>query len=79
MSPAFDLEAPTSVLVTPTGRRQQPLQYLFKLPLQQLELVGLVLHRRELLSDQCQEARPQARTSALESRGQCLDLAERQP
>jgi hypothetical protein len=37
--------------VTPTGRRQQPLQYLFKLPLQQLELTGLVLHRHELLSD----------------------------
>jgi len=26
-------------------------QYLFKLLLEQLELVGLVLHRRELLSD----------------------------
>jgi len=51
MSPAFDLEAPTSIRVTPTGRRQQSLQYPFKLLPQQLELIGLVLHRRELLSD----------------------------
>jgi hypothetical protein len=33
------------------GRRQEPAQHLFKLLLQQLELTGLVLHRRELLSD----------------------------
>jgi hypothetical protein len=37
--------------VTPTGRRQQPVQYLFKLLVQQLELIGLVLHRQELLSN----------------------------
>jgi hypothetical protein len=48
---AFDLEAPTSILLTRSGRRQQPAQYLFELLLQQLELIGLVLHRQELLSD----------------------------
>jgi hypothetical protein len=37
--------------LTPTGRRQQPAQYLFKLLVQQLELIGLVLHCQELLSD----------------------------
>ena len=64
----FDLEAPTSILVTPSGRRQQPAQHLFKLLLQQLKLVGPALHRRELLSDQCQEPSTQAGRSALEGR-----------
>jgi hypothetical protein len=76
---AFDLEATTSILLPPSGRRQQPPQYLFKLLLQQLELTGLVLHRQELLSDQCQEPRTQARTSLLEGHDQCLDLAEWHP
>jgi hypothetical protein len=75
----FDLETPTSIPLTPSGRRQQPAQYLFKLLLQQLELAGLVLHRRELLSNQCQEPRTQARTSLFEGHDECLDLAEWHP
>jgi len=52
---ALDLQTLTSFSASLAGRSQQPVQHLFKLLLEQSELGGLVLYRRELSSDQRQQ------------------------
>jgi len=55
-------------------------QHLFKLLLEQSELSGLVLHRRELSPDQRQQTRTHGHAwSPIQANNHCFDVTKRQP
>jgi hypothetical protein len=54
-------------------------QHLFKLLLEQTQLSGLVLHGRELPSNNLKQTRPQGRAwSSIETYDHCFDVTKRQ-
>jgi hypothetical protein len=76
---ALDVQTLTSFSGPLTRRSQQAVQHLFKVLLEQSELGGLVLHRRELSPDQRQQTRTQARArSSIEADDHRLDVTKGQ-
>jgi len=76
---ALGVQALTSFSGPLTGRRQQAVQHVFKLPLEQSELGGLVLYRRELPPDQRQQTRTHGQAgSPIQANYHCLDVTKRQ-
>ena len=79
VSNALDFQTPASFSVSLTGRRQQAVQHLFKLLLEESKLGGLVLHRRELSSDHRQETRAHGQAwFPTEANDDRFDVTERQ-
>jgi hypothetical protein len=61
-------------------RSQRALQHPFKFPLEQLKLCDPLLHRRELVANQREQARADSRAGlAIQRDDEGFEVAERQP
>jgi hypothetical protein len=76
---ALDVQTLTSFSGPLTRRSQQAVQHLLKLLLEESELGGLVLHRRELSPDQRQQTRTHGQAwSPIQANNHCFDVTKRQ-